>query len=222
MNTKLKICGITNRTDALETIACGVSILGFNFYPGSPRYLEAKKATLIIRELPFYIGSAGILVRPSEKDVLTFQKKTGCTAMQVYEPRDFDLFRKFPFPVIWAFRGIESVKNTDFKKIQKQDMVLIDTYSKDAYGGTGKTFSWDRIPQEIPRGQLVLAGGITTDNIRNALETVRPAIIDIAGGSESTPGKKDIKKIQKLVYLLHAFNMHELSKNEGRIQELTI
>lgn len=210
--TQLKICGFTSRADALQAVEHGISILGFIFYPGSPRYITPDKAADIIRHLPFHTTPVGILVRPAAEDVITLQKYTGCRAMQVYEPKDFEPFHPFHFPVIWAFRGVESVKKATIQNLKAPDIILIDTYSNKAYGGTGKVFNWKTIPGSIPRDKLILAGGITGDTIRDALVEVHPAVIDIAGGSESVPGKKDFQKIRTLISCVHAFNMEQLGK----------
>lgn len=214
--TQLKICGFTSRADALQAVEYGISILGFIFYPGSPRYITPDKAADIIRHLPFYTTPVGILVHPVAEDVITLQKYTGCRAMQVYEPKDFESFHPFPFPVIWAFRGMESVKKAINQNLKTPDMLLIDSFSKKGYGGTGKVFDWKTIPGSIPRDKLILAGGITGETIRDALVEVHPAVIDIAGGSESVPGEKDFQKIRTLISRVHAFNMEQLGKKEKK------
>ncbi|RKY51636.1 MAG: hypothetical protein DRP86_00590 [Candidatus Neomarinimicrobiota bacterium] len=214
MMTQLKICGFTSRADAFLAVEHGISILGFIFYPESPRYISPDKAADMIRYLPFYVSPVGIVVRPTAKELVMLQKRTGCRVMQVYEPKDFEIFHSFPFPVIWAFRGVENVKKAMIQDLKPPDMILIDTFSKKTYGGTGKSFAWETIPGSIPREALILAGGITRDTIRDALEEVHPAIIDIAGGSESVPGKKDFQKIRALITSVHAFNMEQLRKKE--------
>ncbi|MDD3807007.1 MAG: phosphoribosylanthranilate isomerase [Candidatus Marinimicrobia bacterium] len=209
--THLKICGITSLEDAQLCVKSGVTLLGFIFHPESPRYIAPTETHHIIQKLPLYVKSVGILVRPTYNDVLTLQKQSGCHAMQIYEPQDFKVFESFPFPVIWAFREIERLKEDMVPLLNSQDMVLIDAYSNTAYGGTGHVFDWDKIPKSFSREKLILAGGITPLNIKNALEKVHPAIIDVAGGSEKKPREKDITKIQQLNTLVMQYNVKRLS-----------
>lgn len=198
MQIRLKICGVTNVNDAKMVVDEGADILGFNFFAKSLRYISPISAREIIRQLPFYIPSVGILVRPTLSEVQKTIDISEVKAIQIYEPLDFDIYDQIPIPVIIAYR-LQAADNKFSVNINTADMILIDSYSKDAYGGTGKTFNWDIIPSSLPCQKLILAGGITTNNISEALERVGPAVIDVASGSESAPGKKDKKKVRELV-----------------------
>jgi phosphoribosylanthranilate isomerase len=212
MYSRLKICGITNLDDALITLEIGAHWLGFNFYPESPRYVEPSKAASIIEEIKGLVHCVGILVRPTLKDVQDTIKNTNVDRIQIYQPQDFDDLSKLDVPAIICYQ-VDPDKSQKYDFIGA-DMILLDSYSKTLTGGTGKTFNWSLIPESLPREKLVLAGGITVENIGEALRTVNPSVIDVASGSEKEPGVKDYKKIKDLmneVYLYH----HEQSENES-------
>ena len=201
MRTRLKICGVTNLADARAAVDCGVDILGFNFYEASPRYVHVSDAGDIINGLPFFISTVGILVRPTRKIMEGVIEKSGVGALQIYEP--IDDYKKLPVPVILAVRmergAISFPDDTD------AEMILLDTFSKTEYGGTGRRFDWSWIPDSIPRERLILAGGINPGNIDEALRQVGPAVIDVAGGAESSPGEKDRQKMIQLVKKVRQF-----------------
>ena len=212
MYSRLKICGITNLDDALITLEIGAHWLGFNFYSKSPRYIDPSKAATIIEELKGLVHCVGIMVRPTLKEVQETIKKTDVDRIQIYQPQDFNDLSRLDVPAVICYQvNPDQPMEYDF---MGADMILLDSYSKSLAGGTGKTFNWSLIPESIPREKLILAGGITTENISEALRTVNPSVIDVASGSEKEPGIKDYKKIKDLmneVYLYH----HEQSKNES-------
>ena len=204
MKTRIKICGITNLQDAQAAVNCGVDILGFNFYKASPRYINPEATRAIIRQLPFYLGTAGILVQPRKDEMLQIAQESLVNALQVYEPLDIHDFHDFPIPIIYCIR----LQDGEMLKIPENGaaMILLDTYSKSEYGGTGKRFDWAKITDTIPRERLILAGGIDTDNVDEALRMVNPAVVDVASGAEIEPGKKDEKKMAELVKKIESFN----------------
>lgn len=197
MSTRLKICGITNQQDATACAELGVDLLGFNFYSGSPRFISFENAHLIIRQIPSATQSVGILVRPRLVDVLVAIKQSGVELVQIYEPQDFSDFSQIPVPVIIVKRMADTA--SDKYELNGATMILLDTYTPGKLGGSGSVFDWSLIPDSIPREQLVLAGGITPDNVKDALNKVKPAVIDVASGAESAPGKKDLVKVKFLV-----------------------
>ncbi|HES59052.1 MAG: phosphoribosylanthranilate isomerase [Calditrichaceae bacterium] len=212
MYSRLKICGITNLDDALITLEIGAHWLGFNFYPESPRYVKPEAAATIIEEIKDLVHCVGILVRPTLEEVQDIIKQTDVDRIQIYQPQDFDDLSKFDVPAIICYQvNPDQPADYDF---MGADMILLDSYSKLLAGGTGKSFNWSLIPDSIPREKLILAGGITTENIGEALRTVNPSVIDVASGSEKEPGVKDYKKIKELMNELYLYH-HEQSKNEN-------
>ena len=204
MLTKLKICGITNIDDALMCAGLGVDWLGFNFFPESPRYIAPEDARQIIDQLPQGVESIGILVKPTLEQAKTIIEKTHIKRVQIYGPQDFDNMEILEIPVIISYRISEDANLS--LEFLGAEMILLDSYSKDTMGGTGESFNWALIPPYISRQKLVLAGGIRPENIRDALHIVKPAVIDVASGSESEPGKKDPEKVARLMKEINRFN----------------
>ena len=200
MATRLKICGITSLKDALACVNLGVDFLGFNFYPGSPRYIKTDEAKSIIKNLPPDLQSVAILVQPKLNDVTDVIEQSGVGWVQIIEPQDFADFSKIPVPVIITKRIGNTI--SDNYELNGARMLLLDTYTKNELGGSGKIFDWSLIPESIPRDKLVLAGGITPENVNEALIKVDPAVIDVASGAEIEPGVKDLEKVRKLVEII--------------------
>lgn len=209
LHSRLKICGITRAADARRAVEMGVSMLGFNFYPGSKRYIAPQLANKIIRELPCTFQTVGILVKPTFEEIVQVHQVSGVQIMQVYPARETDDFNGLPFPVIRAVR----LRPGEAPKlaINGADMLLLDAFSPKEFGGTGQVFDWSLIPKGIPRQRLILAGGITVDNITTALRTVQPAVIDVASGAEVRPGIKDFTKIRVLLQALAHHNLQQLN-----------
>lgn len=212
MYSRLKICGITNLDDALITLEIGAHWLGFNFYPESPRYVDPAKAVGIIEEIKGLVHCVGILVRPTLKEVQDIIKQTKVDRIQIYQPQDFNDLSKLDVPAVICYQ-VNPDQPTEYD-FMGADMILLDSYSKSLAGGTGKVFNWSLIPNSIPREKLILAGGITTENIGKALQAVNPSVIDVASGAEKEPGVKDYNKIKALMNELYLYH-HEQSKSES-------
>jgi phosphoribosylanthranilate isomerase len=209
MLTRLKICGIVTLDDAKMCVEMGVDMLGFNFFPGSPRFVTMHTARQIINELPIWMEAVAILVRPTLEQVQDVIHKSKVNAVQIYQPIDFTDLSLIGIPVFAAFsiRELEQINSYYYKE---SDMFLLDNSTAKISGGTGQTFNWRQIPPEIPKKKLILAGGINTQNIDQALKQVQPAIIDVASGSESLPAQKDKKKVHKLVQKVLYHNINQL------------
>jgi phosphoribosylanthranilate isomerase len=212
MYSRLKICGITNLDDALITLEIGAHWLGFNFYPESPRYIDPGEASKIIEEIMGLVHCVGILVRPTFEQAEDVIRKSQVDGVQIYEPQGFNDLSKLSVPAIIAYQFDPDRKEP--YDLMGAEMILLDSKSDNALGGTGKTFDWSMIPKDIPRDKLILAGGINPDNIGEALRKVKPAVIDVASGSESAPGKKDYQKIKYLFAELNQFNYEESKKSD--------
>ena len=209
MLTRLKICGIVTLDDAKMCAEMGVDMLGFNFYPGSPRFVSMYMAREIIDQLPIWMKAIAILVRPTLEQVQDVILKSKVDAVQIYQPSDFNDFRSIDIPVFAAF-SIKEREQIGFYRYKESDMFLLDNSTAKISGGTGKTFDWQQIPPDIPKDKLILAGGINPQNIDQALKQVQPAIIDVASGAESSPARKDKEKVHKLVQQVLYHNMNQL------------
>ena len=207
---KVKICGITNLGDALFAAKYGADELGFNFYKNSPRYISPNNARKIIDKLPTNIWKVGVFVNEPIEKVLETADIAGLDAIQLHgdEGHDYvtELHKRTKKEIIKAVRVTPefNVANViDFDA----DAILLDGFSKEEYGGTGKAFDWKIVKDARTLIEsLYLAGGITIENVREAIREVRPYAIDVCSSIESSPGKKDEEK-------LHSF-MAEIKRND--------
>jgi phosphoribosylanthranilate isomerase len=199
--TFVKICGITNLEDALVAVEAGADALGFNFYRRSPRYIAPEDARRIIAELPAAVMSVGVFVNESEPEqVARVMDSVRLTAAQLHGDESPEYCS--------ALRGRYLIKalraGVDFDpqaaKDYKTDAILLDAYAKDARGGTGRVVDWDvarRVRELVP--QLFLAGGLSPENIAEAIAAVEPYAVDACSHLESAPGKKDNERVRAFI-----------------------
>lgn len=194
---KVKICGITNLDDAEKSIKLGADMLGFNFYPKSPRYIEPKKASQIIAKLPAFIPVVGILVNEKYETVRDIIEQCQLPWVQFHGDETAEYVKQFSTFNIRTMKAIRIKDESDIKK-QKDyhtDAILFDTHTPGKFGGTGLTFDWNLVGNINKR--IFLAGGINPDNVAKAA-SLGVYGIDVCSGIESEPGKKDFKKMKKL------------------------
>ncbi|MDZ4781054.1 MAG: phosphoribosylanthranilate isomerase [Planctomycetia bacterium] len=208
MSFRIKICGVTSVADALEAVQAGADAIGVNFFSGSPRCVEPSRAREIAAVLPEGVQCIGVFVDP-ELPQLEAAVALGLHAVQLHGDEQPALLAHFcELPVIKAFRlgddGLAPVRA--FLEQARllgcpPEMVLVDAHRPGAYGGTGATADWNVVASyaELAGPPLVLAGGLTADNVADAIRTVRPAAVDTASGVESSPGVKDAQKMQDFV-----------------------
>ncbi|MBW8002710.1 MAG: phosphoribosylanthranilate isomerase [Planctomycetes bacterium] len=199
---KVKICGITNYEDAIAAVNMGADLIGFNFYEGSPRYIEPAKAAEIINRLPAFIDVAGVFVNSSYEHIRGIMDLCQLGWVQLHgdeEPEFCDIFLSLPVKVMKALR-IKGESDIERADEYFTDAILLDAFEKGKYGGTGKTFDWNIIGHIEKR--VFLAGGITPEN---ATQAIAPGVygIDVCSGIESEPGKKDHEKMQALFKNIH-------------------
>lgn len=180
-------------------IDCGAEYLGFNFYPGSPRYLTPESAGKIIQHLPSHIISVGIFVNaPSPQDVVGQLEASGCQFAQLHGDEDERYCRAVGVErVIRALRvhpGFASQTAVECPA----SAILLDAFDTRLYGGTGKTVNWQTAHEIAQKVRVFLAGGLSPDNIAEAIRIVRPFAVDVNSGVESSPGHKDAEKLQQL------------------------
>ena len=196
MAIKVKICGITNLNDAKAAVDMGADILGFNFYPPSPRFITPDEALEIINKLPTFVDIAAVFVNAEVEQIKGLTEQGFFNWIQLHgdeTPGFCDSLQWFNVKTIKAIR----VKNKDAVKAVSSyytDAVLLDAFDPKKYGGTGETFDWNII-RDIGK-RIFLAGGLNPDNVAQAMETGVYGI-DTCSGVESEPGKKDHKKMKK-------------------------
>ncbi|HEX9020132.1 MAG TPA: phosphoribosylanthranilate isomerase [Nitrospirota bacterium] len=195
---KIKICGITNLDDALAAAEAGADALGFNFYKKSPRCIEPEKAAEIIAQLPPFIMPVGIFVNEREDRVREIQNKTCIQSVQFHGDESPEFCQRFGNRVIKAFQ----VKDKESLKAMVHYRVgafLLDSYRDGMRGGTGTTFDWHLAVVAKTFGKVILAGGLTPDNVVEAVKLVQPYGVDVAGGVEREKGIKDHAMIRKFI-----------------------
>ncbi|MHC4488726.1 MAG: phosphoribosylanthranilate isomerase [Planctomycetota bacterium] len=194
---KVKICGITNYEDAVASLDIGADLLGFNFYPESPRFVTPEKATEIINQLPGFIDIVGVFVNASFEKVRETTSQCQLDWVQLHGDEDPQFCRLFLSLNVKTMKALRIKDQTDIARADDffTDAVLLDAFQPERYGGTGLTFDWNIIGHIGKR--VFLAGGINPDN---AAEAVKLGVygIDVCSGIEAQPGKKDHKKMKKL------------------------
>lgn len=197
----IKICGITNLEDALAAVEAGADALGFNFYRRSPRYIAPEDARRIVAELPSTVMSVGVFVNESEPEqVARIADSVGLTAVQLHgdeSPEYCSALRgRYTIKALRAHVGFEPQMVKDYET----DAILLDAYARDARGGTGRVVDWDvarRVKELVP--QLFLAGGLSVENIAEAITAVEPYAVDACSHLESAPGKKDNERVRAFI-----------------------
>ena len=192
---KIKICGMTQLKDALFAIEQGADAVGFIFYKKSPRSTTMKTVRDIILKLPPLAGTVGVFVDETVERVNKVADYCGLDMVQLHGDESPAFCRKIHRRVIKAFR----VKDfQSLKKLQKYSVsgFLLDTFSDNLHGGTGKTFDWNLVLPAKKIGPVILAGGLTPSNIRQAVSQARPYGVDVCSGVEKSPGVKDPEKVR--------------------------
>ena len=196
----VKICGITNVRDAYACVENGADAIGLNFYSRSKRYIPFDEAAAIVREVSAYVTTVGIMVQPTLEDVAEAIGNTEVDALQVYDPKfdpqDFN-FRKLLYYAI-RVRTAEEIRSAAKLGV---DLIFLDAFVEGEFGGTGKRSSCDTISESgiDLSSRFVLSGGLTDENVCDAIRKVNPYGVDTASGVELSPGKKDHKKIREFI-----------------------
>ena len=192
---KIKICGITNIEDALAAESFGADAVGFIFYKKSKRYVSPEQAENIIKTLSPFTTKVGVFVDETIEIINKISQQTGINIVQLHGDENQDFIKSISLPVIKAFR-VDN--NFDYNKLNqyREYSILLDAYSVNDYGGTGNKFNWEKIPSET-KNKIILAGGISSDNIEFIYNNINPAAVDLSSSLEITPGRKEKKKMEK-------------------------
>ncbi|MBI5328782.1 MAG: phosphoribosylanthranilate isomerase [Deltaproteobacteria bacterium] len=205
---KVKICGITNIEDALASCEYGADALGFIFYKKSPRFIEPEKAKGIIRELPPFVTTVGVFVDEDANMINEIVKTVGLHVVQLHGNESPEFCENMQGKVVKTFRvkgarviGIGTGEQGVNKEMERYNVsaYLLDTYKECVEGGTGVTFNWGVARDAARVGKIILAGGLTAENVKQAIKIVMPYAVDVSSGVEERPGKKDLKKVMEFI-----------------------
>ena len=182
--TAIKICGLTSAENAIEVVRLGVDAIGLVFYSESPRNVDLEVARQIVTHLPPFVSSVGLFVNPTRDQVLQTLELIDLTLLQFHGDEKPDFCSGFRKPYIKAVRVTDDVDLIEYGSMYAgASGLLLDAYSQGARGGTGETFDWDLIPSELEI-PIVLAGGLTPNNVAAAIDCVRPWAVDVSSGVE--------------------------------------
>jgi len=194
---RIKICGITNLEDALLAARLGAHALGFIFYSLSPRKVEPEVARGIIAQLPPLVLSVGVFVDEEAAVMRDLADRVGLDWLQLHGQESPDYCRSLGRRVIKGFRIKDEASLASLADYQgAAQAFLLDTYRSGQAGGTGETFDWQLACQAKKYGPIILAGGLTPENVAQAIKIAQPQAVDVASGVEAAPGKKDPQKLR--------------------------
>ena len=198
---RVKICGITNIEDALLCSELGADALGFIFYDKSKRFIQFENAQEIIRQLPAFVVKVGVFVDENPDKINKAALQIGLNAVQLHGDETIESVSQIQLPVIKGFRVKENFDWSVIDSFQNYQ-ILLDAYSRDQMGGTGKSFYWNTIPERI-KSRIILSGGIKTEKLEYIFNEVKPAAIDLSSSLESIQGKKNKKKVEEFFKKYH-------------------
>ncbi|HEY6269065.1 MAG TPA: phosphoribosylanthranilate isomerase [Candidatus Acidoferrum sp.] len=198
---QVKICGITNASDALAAIDAGANLLGFNFYEKSPRHIAEAEAAKIRPRLPRKVEAVGIFVNAPPAAVAAMCKSLKLDAAQLHGDESpetvAELARKL---AVWkVFRVEPDFRLETLDEYPEASAFLFDAAHTGQYGGTGRTTDWDVARHAALGHRIILAGGLNIENVAAAVRIVRPYAVDVASGVESKPGKKDHGRMREFI-----------------------
>ena len=205
MSIRVKICGLRRPEDVAGCVEAGVNALGFNFYRASPRYIDPDAAASLVALVPPQVMTVGLFVGASPDEVAAVVKKTRVRSIQLHGEED---------PQAFIGLGTERVQVIRVRPSDPippaspaADWVLLDAWVE-GFGGKGQRFDWRQAEARIGKPVMV-AGGVTPENVRELLEVARPAGVDVASGVELKPGIKDLDRVRSLVQTVRAFETKE-------------
>lgn len=206
---RVKICGITSIEDALLSVRCGAVALGFNFFSGSPRYIEPEHAAHIIKMMPPFIHMVGVFVNENPDVVKAVVSQCRLDCIQLHGDESIEYCEQMRWKKL--IKAIRVKTEEDIEKLPSfpVDYFLLDTYHVCSYGGTGKQFNWkflNKIDTSM-KTKIIIAGGITPKNVSDLLKTYTPEVIDVCSGVESAHGKKDCNLMNSLFKIVSSYNV---------------
>jgi phosphoribosylanthranilate isomerase len=198
MKTRIKICGLTREEDVDAAVAAGADAIGFVFYPPSPRYLSPQRAAVLAKRIPPFVDVVGLFVNESPELVRAACETLPINVLQFHGDENAAYCRQFARPYLRAARVRPGLDLVEFaSSFPDARGLLLDAFVE-GFGGGGHVFDWTLIPPNLP-SYLVLSGGLTADNVGDAVRRVRPVAVDVSSGVEMSKGIKDHSKIAAFV-----------------------
>jgi len=207
---KVKICGITNKDDAVWAINYGADFIGLNFYKESPRHISLSNVAQWIAQIPSFAQTVGIFVNETKENIVKAVDKLGLKGLQLHGDESPQFVKELkaafqvqnrPIFIIKAFRIHDESSLPQLESFGKAaDYFLLDSMVPGEVGGTGARFKWDLAVEAKKFGKpIFLAGGLNPENIREAVKKVAPFAVDVASGVEKSPKRKDLLKVQEFI-----------------------
>lgn len=195
---RIKVCGLTRVEDVQAAVAAGVDAIGLVFYPESPRHVTIAQAVTLCREIPPFVTIVGLFVNASRAEVHRVVESVPLNLLQFHGDETVGQCEGFGLPYLRAARVRPGVDLLEFaSQFPSARALLLDTWTP-AYGGSGESFDWSLVPASCPL-PVILSGGLTPDNVAEAIRQVRPVAVDVSSGVESAKGIKDAVKIRAFV-----------------------
>ena len=195
MRTRVKICGITRVEDALAAVNAGADAIGLVFYAPSPRCVNVAQAQKIVAAIPPFVSVVGLFVNAPTAEIQFILSQVRLDIIQYHGDETPDMCKQINLPYYKAIRvKAESNLLQYALEFESAKALLLDTYTEAAFGGTGQVFDWNLIPKNMTK-PVILAGGLTAENVAHAIKQVQPYAVDVSGGVEVVKGIKDIAKI---------------------------
>jgi phosphoribosylanthranilate isomerase len=209
---RVKICGLTRREDVEAAVRLGADALGFNFFTGTPRYVSPETASALLRDLPPFVEPVALFVEQPLRHILQSAQTLGWVRTIQWHGDDPPLPPGLPYRFVPAFAVRDAGSLTAIMSYLSRcrecgrmpSAVLLDGHAAGKYGGTGQTARWDLLADWQADVPVILAGGLTADNVAEAIRQVRPYGVDVAGGVEVEPGRKDHDKIRRFIEQVHS------------------
>jgi phosphoribosylanthranilate isomerase len=196
--TRVKFCGFTHQDDVAQAVALGADALGFVFYGPSSRYVSPEHAQTLTRSVPAFVTRVGLFVNEEAETVQRIFEIARLNLIQYHGEESPEFCDAIGLPYIKAFRVRKGMDlRTEMDRYPHASGFLLDAYVKGQPGGTGERFDWELIPQS--HAPIILAGGLTPDNAKDAIDQVAPWALDVSGGIETKPGRKDPDKMARFM-----------------------
>ncbi|MBI2267402.1 MAG: phosphoribosylanthranilate isomerase [Armatimonadetes bacterium] len=202
---RVKICGITNYEDAMAAIEEGANALGFVFSE-SPRQVDEKTAKEIIMKLPPLVSVVGVFVNAAIEKVLAVKRECFLHWVQL-AGNESSIYCQYFFPQVIKTIHVKDQDSLKSMNFYPASAFVLDSFDSEQAGGTGKTFDWNLAAKAGENGRVILAGGLTPDNVSEAVQIARPYAVDVSSGVESSPGKKDRQKMRAFILKSRGVNV---------------